>query len=1044
MQQKEEGPSRSEQGFFSKNSHPSPKKAPIQVLFSDLTQSLLFNPENNLLVGYGANWYQKDRHHSSSSGEYWTISLRAQKVKQITAGARHILVLYEDGLLEGYGYGRHGALGIGSYMHQTDQWVVIDLPNDEKATFIAAGHHHSLVISDKGTLYGFGSNSQHQLGFEDRKTVEFPTPIPLPENIIPSAVYAGKERTIIRGKQGEVLGCGIFSDWFIKDDDQTGIHVFKPKRLKTYEKHNPVEFVLLSDSVMLRSKSGEYYFYGFDNNHTIPFDRWSNNIKFPSFIKPVTVSIADTHLTCLTQDGEVWSTQKELSNKREAGFSQIEGVKAVSIACGYGRTFLFNEDMSCYVVGNSSYTFSSSKKDEPLAKPRSLYIPAYTSAPYQSTPLRKPPSPSMSFITRERQDGAVDHSELINALELDSNTVVEIIRPLSYDTKSMMSMIYAFYAIDEQNAAYFETTKLKANYPHVLREHCGQHPVIYLDFSQINLASEYSFSTDMRNLIGNLYHHYRDVLFHGFFDAKNDEDLIDQYQQVILKATFRNPADLLETLIGYLFKYYKKPIKLLINGADIAYRHGMDSISQGQISKVLGGIIERLKTVHNAEVVSKVVVVGVHPSFIQFSNNERVRKVHDLTDPVSLYSPYCIHGTTAALMDEKHYLHCLKISTDEFKQVRQLLDEKQISFPPMQESDYTAKKISLMHCFLQLGLIEIADKPLLTGHITCRLGTEAAQSILNKLYKKWQIQRLNRLTLVFDIDNVLTCLDYADKESALFLQRAGHILNVSNITHYIPPGVIELMRAVHAHPLIVNAFYSTGKMIRNDEFVDKLLHAALGKKPIEDERKVLSREHLVTMMRFQLENQRARFGIGQKEGKKDVTQALRPGDDPHNAILIDNSPESVLYGQEKNYLHCMTIKTNHFKALGEKDSSCDGPDDLLYQTVNAPFYLAGVIQHLLQIKDKESIEEFLFSLQFKQMRDDENGEKCYTPDFMTSKQNQAFYTSGLEWLRTYNPALQLINKKMYADVLTVEIAPQEQQSVQDALTNEHDDNCIVM
>jgi hypothetical protein len=63
---------------------------------------------------------------------------------------------------------------------------------------------------------------------------------------------------------------------------------------------------------------------------------------------------------------------------------------------------------------------------------------------------------------------------------------------------------------------------------------------------------------------------------------------------------------------------------------------------------------------------------------------------------------------------------------------------------------------------------------------------------------------------------------------------------------------------------------------------------------------------------------------------------------------------------------------------------------------------------------------------------------------VTSKRNQSFYTSGLEWLRTYNPKLQLTNKKMYADVLAVAIAPQEQQTVEEALNNEHNDNCIVM
>jgi alpha-tubulin suppressor-like RCC1 family protein len=69
------------------------------------------------------------------------------------------------------GSNNYGQLGDGT---TTDRVVPVKVGSDKKWSQIEAGHSHYLAIKSDGTLWGWGNNSDSQLGFEGTAQVTYP------------------------------------------------------------------------------------------------------------------------------------------------------------------------------------------------------------------------------------------------------------------------------------------------------------------------------------------------------------------------------------------------------------------------------------------------------------------------------------------------------------------------------------------------------------------------------------------------------------------------------------------------------------------------------------------------------------------------------------------------------------------------------------------------------------------------------------------------------------------------------------------------------
>lgn len=99
--------------------------------------------------------------------------LANQPVKRLAVGEFHALATLElGGSLYAWGANADGQLGLGNASDQNTPQVVRDL-QDARVTSMACGARHSLVVTHNGTqLWAFGSNAQGQLGLGPNTFIE--------------------------------------------------------------------------------------------------------------------------------------------------------------------------------------------------------------------------------------------------------------------------------------------------------------------------------------------------------------------------------------------------------------------------------------------------------------------------------------------------------------------------------------------------------------------------------------------------------------------------------------------------------------------------------------------------------------------------------------------------------------------------------------------------------------------------------------------------------------------------------------------------------
>ena len=141
------------------------------------------------------------------------------RVREVSAGGRHTLAVTTKSELFGWGSNAVGQLGLawnvvglGNGSPGSDLPIQIDVGDAQTTVQSAsAGEEHSLVLSDKGEVYAMGDNSNGALGLGRRgtKTPTFePTPVTIFAHVI--EIAAGGKHSLARDRKDQThcWGCG--------------------------------------------------------------------------------------------------------------------------------------------------------------------------------------------------------------------------------------------------------------------------------------------------------------------------------------------------------------------------------------------------------------------------------------------------------------------------------------------------------------------------------------------------------------------------------------------------------------------------------------------------------------------------------------------------------------------------------------------------------------------------------------------------------------------------------------------------------------------
>ncbi len=112
---------------------------------------------------------------------------------QVCAGSDHTLIIDEKGKLFGFGSDEYGQLGLGG-VELSVSLQKIPMPSKVKFSQISAAYSHSLALSEEGEVYVFGKNEHGQLGLGHKNEVVTPTLV----EIAPcQQISAGNEHSLL-------------------------------------------------------------------------------------------------------------------------------------------------------------------------------------------------------------------------------------------------------------------------------------------------------------------------------------------------------------------------------------------------------------------------------------------------------------------------------------------------------------------------------------------------------------------------------------------------------------------------------------------------------------------------------------------------------------------------------------------------------------------------------------------------------------------------------------------------------------------------------
>ncbi|XP_031549354.1 secretion-regulating guanine nucleotide exchange factor-like [Actinia tenebrosa] len=158
---------------------------------------------------YVCGWNNKGQLGLGDTVDRATLThvLGIQAVRHVACGWNHTLVITDEGCLFVFGSNAFGQLGLGACEGNISSPCQVSLGS--KVTDVAAGLRHSLVLLDDSSVWSWGDNKRGQLGIprSKTKTVGTPTKVAILSDKA-CQVAAGSHHSVVLTENGQVFCWG--------------------------------------------------------------------------------------------------------------------------------------------------------------------------------------------------------------------------------------------------------------------------------------------------------------------------------------------------------------------------------------------------------------------------------------------------------------------------------------------------------------------------------------------------------------------------------------------------------------------------------------------------------------------------------------------------------------------------------------------------------------------------------------------------------------------------------------------------------------------
>jgi alpha-tubulin suppressor-like RCC1 family protein len=265
-------------------------------------------------MAWGFNDYGQLGEFTSLNISNIPVKVGLANIERLAGGSAHSLGVKIDGTAYAWGRNYYGALGTGSRdedKNYTPRKLNIkdDLGNPIGIVEVAGGEDHSVALTQLGTVWTWGGNSEGQLGEGTTENNFSPTEISNLRGI--TAIAAGKDHTLALKDDGTVWTWGDNSSGQLGDNTQTNrsqpIQVPNLNNVKAIAAGDSFSVALKSDgSVWVWGQNKTSKTLGIGNNYGSLVPAQVLVSEGGSYFTGVSaIAAGNNHLLALCQDGSV-------------------------------------------------------------------------------------------------------------------------------------------------------------------------------------------------------------------------------------------------------------------------------------------------------------------------------------------------------------------------------------------------------------------------------------------------------------------------------------------------------------------------------------------------------------------------------------------------------------------------------------------------------------------------------------------------------------------------------------------------------------------
>nr|QBK90128.1 MAG: regulator of chromosome condensation protein [Pithovirus LCPAC102] len=117
------------------------------------------------------------------------------KVKSVSCGNDHTIIIDENDKLWAFGDKNYGQLGLGDIKYDIDIDIPTKIPFNYKVKSVSCGNIYTTIIDENNEIWSFGCNRDGQLGLGDTDNINIPTKIAFNDKV--KSISCGKQHTLI-------------------------------------------------------------------------------------------------------------------------------------------------------------------------------------------------------------------------------------------------------------------------------------------------------------------------------------------------------------------------------------------------------------------------------------------------------------------------------------------------------------------------------------------------------------------------------------------------------------------------------------------------------------------------------------------------------------------------------------------------------------------------------------------------------------------------------------------------------------------------------